>query len=56
MTQDRRNAAAVELRDFFGFEGANFRIELEHAHFHFTSLSKGLHSCIDNVLEMDFKV
>ena len=36
MTQDRRNAAAVELRDFFGFEGANFRIELEHAHFHFT--------------------
>ena len=35
MTQDRRNAA-VELRDFFGFEGANFRIELEHAHFHFT--------------------
>ena len=36
MTQDRSNAAAVELRDFFGFEGANFRIELEHAHFHFT--------------------
>ena len=35
MTQDRRNAA-VELRDFFGLEGANFRIELEHAHFHFT--------------------
>ena len=53
MTQDRSNAAAaVELRDFFGFEGANFRIELEHAHFHFThSLQDYI---VDGALKMDF--